>query len=102
MNEFTLNKEKIKYGFNKDGSFHFGGIDINLGETYIDAIVRTTSARQRALTGLSFKLISLRMKKEKEELKDMSEEEKIKYEIDRLKNMTDEEYDKECYNESKS
>lgn len=102
MNEFTLNKKKIKYGFNEDGSFHFGGVDINLGETYIDAVVRTTPARQRALTGLAFKLIFLRMKKEKGELKDTSEEEKIKHEIDRLKNMTDEEYDKEYYNESKS
>ena len=67
MNELTLDKEKMKCGFNKDGSFHFGGVNINPGETYIDAVVRTTPARQRALTGLAFKLIFLRMKKEKGE-----------------------------------
>lgn len=72
---------------NDDGSFHFAGVDIKPNETYIDAVCRTTSLRQRALWGLSLKLVYLRLQQ-----KDNEEADVIK-EFNRLSNMTDEEYD---------
>ena len=77
----------IDIGKNDDGSFHFAGVDIKPNETYIDAICRTTPLRQRALWGLSLKLVSLRLQQ-----KD-NEEADVKKEFNRLSNMTDEEYE---------
>lgn len=77
----------IDIGKNDDGSFHFAGVDIKPNETYIDAVCRTTPLRQRALWGLSLKLVYLRLQQ-----KDNEEADVIK-EFNRLSNMTDEEYD---------
>ena len=85
----------IDIGKNNDGSFHFAGVDIRPNETYIDAVCRTTPARQRALMGLSLKIMSLRLKKMNGKYVDENEEMKAINEFDRLENMTDEEYDLE-------
>ena len=82
-------------GKNDDGSFHFAGVDIKPNETYIDAVCRTTPARQRALMGLSLKIVSLRLKKTNGKYVDENEEINAINELNRLKNMTDEEYDLE-------
>ena len=87
-------------GENNDGSFHFAGVDIKPGETYIDAVCRTTPARQRALMGLALKTISLRLRKNNGESVD-GEESKVIKESGRLRNMTDEEYDKEIAERNK-
>ena len=78
----TINIDK-----NDDGSFHFAGVDIKPNETYIDAVCRTTPLRQRALWGLSLKLVSLRLQQKHNEEADVIKE------YNRLLNMTDEEYD---------
>lgn len=77
----------IDIGKNDDGSFHFAGVDIKPNETYLDAVCRTTPLRQRALWGLSLKLVYLRLQQ-----KD-NEEADVKKEFNRLSNMTDEEYE---------
>ena len=74
-------------GKNADGSFRFAGVDIKPNETYLDAVCRTTPLRQRALWGLSLKLVYLRLQQ-----KDNEEADVIK-EFNRLSNMTDEEYE---------
>ena len=79
----------IDIGKNDDGSFHFAGVDIKSNETYIDAVCRITPLRQRALWGLSIKLMSLRMQQK------FYEEADVLIEFSRLLNMTDEEYDLE-------
>ena len=79
----------IDIGKNDDGSFHFAGVDIKPNETYIDAVCRTTPLRQRALWGLSLKLMSLRMQQK------LHEEADVLIEFSRLFHMTDEEYDLE-------
>lgn len=79
----------IDIGKNDDGSFHFAGVDIKPNETYIDAVCRTTPLRQRALWGLSLKLMSLRMQQK------FHEEADVLIEFSRLFHMTDEEYDLE-------
>ena len=79
----------IDIGKNDDGSFHFAGVDIKPNETYIDAVCRTTPLRQRALWGLSLKLVSLRLQQK------YNEEADVIKEYNRLSNMTDEEYDLE-------
>ena len=85
----------IDVGKNNDGSFHFAGVDIKPNETYIDALCRTIPVRQRALTGLALKIIYLRLKKMNGEYVDENEEENAISESNRLRNMTDEEYDLE-------
>lgn len=77
----------IDIGKNSDGSFHFAGVDIKPNETYIEAVCRTTPARQRALWGLALKLMSLRLQEK------YYEEANILIEYSRLYHMTDEEYD---------
>lgn len=77
----------IDIGKNNDGSFHFAGVDIKPNETYLDAVCRTTPLRQRALWGLSLKIVYLRLQQ-----KD-NEEADVKKEFNRLSNMTDEEYE---------
>lgn len=77
----------IDIGKNDDGSFHFAGVDIKPNETYLDAVCRTTPLRQRALWGLSLKIVYLRLQQ-----KD-NEEADVKKEFNRLSNMTDEEYE---------
>ena len=79
----------IDIGKNNDGSFHFAGVDIKPNETYIDAVCRTTPTRQKALWGLSLKLMSLRMQQK------FYEEADVLIEFSRLFHMTDEEYDLE-------
>ena len=79
----------INIGKNDDGSFHLAGVDIKLNETYIDAVCRTTSLRQRALCGLALKLMFLRMQQ------NFFEEADVLIEFSRLFHMTDEEYDLE-------
>ncbi len=79
----------IDIGKNNDGSFHFAGVDMKPNEIYIDAICRTTPLRQRALWGLSLKLMSLRMQQK------FYEEADVLIEFSRLFHMTDEEYDLE-------
>lgn len=86
---------KINIDKDNNDSFHFAGIDIKPNETYIDAVCRTTPARQRALMGLSLKIVSLRLKKTNGKYVDENEEIKAINELNRLKNMTDEEYDLE-------
>lgn len=80
----------VDVGENHDGSFHFAGVDIRPGETYIDAVCRTAPARQRAMWGLGLKGMYLKVSG--------SSKEKIEYvakELNRLANMTDEEYELE-------
>lgn len=77
----------IDIGKNNDGLFHFASVDIKPNETYIDAVCRTTSLRQRALWGLSLKLMSLRMQQK------YNEEADVIKEYNRLSNITDEKYD---------
>lgn len=55
-------------------------------ETYIDYICRIKPLRERALSGLGLKLISLRMQEK------YSEEANVIKEYNRLLKMTDEEY----------
>lgn len=71
----------------------FAGIEIKPNESYVDALCRTIPARQRALCGLSMKMVSMRMREMNGE--HINENEKINTtnEINRLRNMTDEEYD---------
>ena len=62
------------------------------GESVVDAVVRTVSARERALSGLALKIMFLRLQKEsgkftEQELQDCQNKFK------RISNMTDEEYD---------
>lgn len=81
---------RIKVHENPDGSFHFGGVDIKPGESYVDALCRTIPKRERALNGLSLKLMVLRLQKE-----DTEEQEQIVLDkINRLTKMTNEEYEK--------
>lgn len=71
-------------------------IDIKPNETYIDAVARSVPARQRALMGVSLKIMSLRLKEEMyNKYIDRNEEANAINEFNRLKNMTDEEYDLE-------
>lgn len=77
----------INIGKNSDGSFHFAGVDIKPNETYIEAVCRTTSARQKTLYGLALKLMSLRLQEK------YYEEANVLMEYSRLYHMTDEEYD---------
>ena len=79
----------IDIGKNHDGSFHFAGVDIKPNETYVDAVCRTTPLRQRALWGLSLKIVYLRMQQKDDEA------EEVKKEFNRVSNMTNEEYDLE-------
>jgi hypothetical protein len=80
----------IKACTNPDGSFHYGGVDIRPGESYIDALCRTIPKRERALSGLVLKLIALRLQKEETE----EQEQTVWDEINRLTKMTNEEYEK--------
>ena len=91
----------IDVGKNNDGSFHFAGVDIKPNETYIEAVCRTIPVKQRALTGLALKIIYLRLKKMNGEYVDENEEENAISESNRLRNMTDEEYDLEVLNKNK-
>lgn len=86
---------KININKNNNDSSHFAGVDIKPHETYIDAVCRTIPVRQRALMGLSLKIMSLRLKKMNGKYVDENEEMKAINEFDRLENMTDEEYDLE-------
>lgn len=71
-------------------------IDIKPNEAYIDAVARAVPARQRALMGLSLKIMSLRLKEEMYgKYIDRNEETNAIIEFNRLKNMTDKEYDLE-------
>lgn len=87
---------KININKNNNDSSHFAGVDIRPGETYIDAVARAVPARQRVLMGLSLKIMSLRLKEEMYgKYVDGNAETDAINEFDRLKNMTDEEYDLE-------
>ena len=64
------------------------------GESVVDAVVRTVSSRERALSGLALKIMLLRLQKEsgkftEQELQDCQNEFK------RINNMIDEEYDRQ-------
>jgi hypothetical protein len=85
----------IDIGKNDDGSFHFAGVDIKQNETYVYALCRTIPARRRALTGLALKIMLLRLRKMNGEYVDKSEEINAINESNRLRNMTDEEYNLE-------
>ena len=85
----------IDVGENVDGSFHFAGVNIKPNETYVEALCRTIPARQRALTGLALKIMYLRLRKMNGEYVDENEETNAINKSNRLRNMTDEEYDLE-------
>lgn len=80
----------VKVYTNPDGSFHYDGVDIRPGESYIDALCRAIPARKRALSGLRLKLVVLRLQKEETE----EQEQIVLDEINRLTKMTNEEYEK--------
>lgn len=72
---------------------YFAGIEIKQNESYVDALCRTIPARQRALTGLSIKMVALKMREVNGRHIDENEKINVENEINRLRNMTDEEYD---------
>ena len=64
-------------------------IHVNPGESFIDAVCRQVPARERSLSGLSLKILSARLDGDEESAKAAKE----KY--DRIKAMTNEEYEAE-------
>lgn len=72
---------------------YFAGIEIKQNESYVDALCRTIPARQRASTGLSIKMVALKMREVNGRHIDENEKINVENEINRLRNMTDEEYD---------
>ena len=71
---------------------YFAGIEIKQNESYVDALCRTIPARQRALTGLSIKMVALKMSEVNGRHIDENEKINVENKINRLRNMTDEEY----------
>lgn len=71
---------------------YFAGIEIKPNESYVDALCRTIPARQRALMGLSMKMLALKMSEVNGRHIDENEKINVKNEINRLRNMMDEEY----------
>lgn len=71
---------------------YFAGIEIKQNESYVDALCRTIPARQRALMGLSIKMVALKMSEVNGRHIDENEKINVENEINRLRNMTDEEY----------
>lgn len=72
---------------------YFAGIEIKPNESYVDALCRTIPARQRALTGLSIKMVALKMSEVNGRHIDENEKINVENKINILRNMTDEEYD---------
>lgn len=71
---------------------YFAGIEIKQNESYVDALCRTIPARQRALMGLSIKMVALKMSEVNGRHIDENEKINVENEINRLRNMTDKEY----------
>ena len=82
-------KDKIRIKYEPN---YFAGIEIKPNESYVDALCRTIPARQRALVGLSMKMLALKMSKVNGGHIDENEKINVENEINRLRNMTDEEY----------
>ena len=76
-------------------SDYFAGIEIKSNESFIDALCRIIPAKQRALMGLSIKMIALKISEMNGRHIDEIEKINVENEINRLRNMTNEEYDLE-------
>ena len=74
---------------------YFAGIEIKPNESYVEAVCRTIPARQRALSGLSIKMVALKMSEVNGKHIDENEKVNVENELNRLRSMTDEEYDLE-------
>lgn len=72
---------------------YFAGIEIKPNESYVNALCRTITARQRALMGLSMKMMALKISEVNGRHIDENERINVENKINRLRNMTDEEYD---------
>lgn len=84
------NRNSTKYESN-----YFVGIEIESGESFVDALCRTIPVRQRALSGLSIKMAALKMSEVNGKHIDENEKVNVENELNRLRSMTDEEYDLE-------
>ena len=85
-------KDKIRIKYKPN---YFVGIEIRPGESFIEAVCRTIPARQRALSGLSIKMAALKMSEVNGKHIDENEKVNVENKINRLRSMTDEEYDLE-------
>lgn len=74
---------------------YFAGIEIKPNESYVEAVCRTIPARQRALSGLSIKMVALKMSEVNGKHIDENKKVNVENELNRLRSMTDEEYDLE-------
>lgn len=66
------------------------------GESFVDAAIRTVPTRQRVLSGLALKIISIRLKRENDRATevDLLELQRCENKFERINNMTDEQYEK--------
>lgn len=87
---YLRDRNSTKYESN-----YFAGIEIKPGESFVDVLCRTIPARQRALSGLSIKMAALKMSEVNGEHIDENEKINVENELNRLRSMTDEEYDLE-------
>lgn len=85
-------KDKIRIEYEPN---YFAGIETKPNESFIDTLCRTIPARQRALSGLSIKMLALKMREVNGKHIDENEKINVENKINRLRNMTDEEYDLE-------